>query len=157
MSLALDEILADADAALAGALDDDQTTHLHSMIRFMRCFERLAQEVSAGTISWHDVRPWGLRNAERLRSARKAMDEWQWGMGELLSHGGEEDRERGLLRRSQHAFAREVFRDTPADEFLDAYEDEETDQEFREEAERLALDAPDYVPSSHTWWRWRDS
>lgn len=29
-------------------------------------------------------------------------------------------------------------------------------EEFRNEAERIALDAPEWVPRSHAWWRWPD-
>lgn len=37
----------------------------------------------------------------------------------------------------------------------DEDEDEEIDREFREEAGRIAIDPPDWMPVTHTWWRWR--
>ena len=148
------EILAEADVALAAALDGDLRVRLDAMTRFMQSFERLAREVAKGTATWDEVRPWATRNADRLVAADDAVSDWEVEMCQIF-HGGEEDAERALDRRSQHALAREVFRGTPADELLAAYEDEQVDRDFRDEAERLALDAPDYVPRTHTWWRWQ--
>lgn len=59
--------------------------------------------------------------------------------------------------RAQYAFAREAFRDTPADALLAEFEDAEVDQEFHDEAVRLDLFAPSFVPRSHTWWTWSTS
>ena len=64
-----------------------------------------------------------------------------------------EEVEAALDRRSQHAFARELFRDAPADELLARYDDPKVDEDFRAAAEHVALDAPSYVSASHPWWR----
>jgi len=144
-----DEILADADSALAATIEGERRDRLDAMTRFMRSFEQLAREVATGTATWDDVRPWAVRNSERLVAARDALCDW-----EIFYGGGEEEAEWALDRRSQHALARELFRGTPADELLASYEDEEMDREFREQADRVALDGPSWYPRSHTWWRW---
>ncbi|WP_394849994.1 hypothetical protein LZC95_21365 [Pendulispora brunnea] len=154
MTFVIDETLAEAEAELRASLQGEPRESLGSITRFMKCFERLAREVAVDEGTWNDFRPWALRNADRLRMARLAMDDWQLEMGALFYGGGEERMEWALLRRSQHAFAREVFRNTSADEFLAAYEAEDVDEDFHEGAERAGLDAPDYVPKTHTWWRW---
>ncbi len=156
MSTITDAILADADAALAASLEGEPRKRLTSMTHFMMCFERLAREVAKGNATWDEARPWALRNAERLCATEDTMSDWEVEMGRTFYHGGEEEAERALKRRSQHAFARELFRGTPADDCLAAFEAEDVDHDFQDEAERLALDAPDYVPRTHTWWRWRD-
>jgi hypothetical protein len=152
---ATDEILTDADAALTAAIEGVPRARLDAMTKFMLSFERLAREVAGGAATWDDLRPWAVSRAERLCSAHDALTDWEFEMGQIFYHGGEEDAERALRRRSQHALARELFRDTPADEMLAAYEDEEVDREFRDEAERIAIDALDWVPPSHVWWRRR--
>jgi len=147
-------ILAEAEAELTTALTSDPHERLMAMTRFMHAFEQIGREVAAGAATWDDTRPWAARNAERLQSARSALNAWEFEMGQLFYHGGEEDALRAFNRRTQHAFAREVFRDTPADEMLANYEDDEVDAEFHDEAERLALDGPSWAPRTHTWWRW---
>jgi len=120
----------------------------------MRSVQRLAEAVAAGITTWDALRPWARVHAEAVCAADPAISDWELDMGRFLYRGGEEGIEWALDRRSQHAFARELFRDTPADELLAAYEDAEVDKDFREAAARVALDAPDYVPTTHTWWRW---
>ena len=148
-----DEILAEADAALAAAQEGDSRARLDAITKFMLSFERLAREVASGAVTWDELRPWAVRRVEWLCSAHDALTDWEFEIGQIFYHGGEEDAERALRRRSQHALAREMFRDTAAEDMLAAYEDEEVDREFRNEAERIAIDALDWVPSSHTWWR----
>ncbi|HWO19742.1 MAG TPA: hypothetical protein VNO30_13245 [Kofleriaceae bacterium] len=123
----------------------------------MRCFEQLAQEIARGNATWDVVRLWTRERAERVQAARRALGDWQLEIGRIFydPSGNEVDAEAALDRRSQHAFAREAFRDTPVDAMLAEFEDAEVDQDFKEEAERLALDAPSYAPASHTWWRRR--
>jgi len=147
-------ILAEAEAELTAALSTDPHKRLAAINRFMKALERVARQVAAGEASWDDTRPWAARNAEKLRSARQALSDWEVEMGRFVHEGGEERIEWGLDRRSQHAFAREVFRDTPADEMLAAYEDDDEDKDFREAAELAALDGPSWLPRTHTWWRW---
>jgi hypothetical protein len=150
-----DDILAAADAALATVLETQGRERLDAMTRFMRSFEQLAREVARGTATWDATQAWAIRNAERFVAAEDALSDWEVEMAQIF-HGNEEDAERALDRRSQHAVAREVFRGTTADELLAAYEDKGVDREFQEEAERLALDGPSWFPRTHTWWRWRD-
>jgi len=150
----IDTILAEAEADLTAALSSNPHERLAAMTRFMQAFERIGREVAEGTVNWDDTRPWAARNAERLRSARQALTTWELEMGQIFYGGGEEDALRALVRRSQHALACEVFRDTPAAELLAGYDDDEVDAEFRDEAERLALDGPSWLPRPHTWWRW---
>lgn len=149
-----EKILAEADSALAAACEGEPRARLEAMTRFMRTFEQLAREVAKGAATWDEARLWASRNAGRLVAAEEALADWEVEMCRIYYSGGEEEAERALDRRSQHALARELFRDTPADELLASYEDKHLDQEFREQAERVALDGPDYVPRSHTWWRW---
>jgi hypothetical protein len=150
---AIDKILADSELALEAARGDDPRARLDAITRFMLSFEQLAREVASGASTWDELRPWAVRNAERLCSAHDALTDWEFEIGRIFYHGGEEDAERALRRRSQHALARELFRGTAADEMLAAYEDEEVDREFRDEAERITIDALDWIPPSHTWWR----
>lgn len=145
--------LAEADAELTAALEGDQRAKLDAMTKFMLSVEQLAREVASGGATWDEMRSWAVCHADKLCSAHDALTDWEFEMGQIFYHGGEEDAERALRRRSQHALARELFRDTPADAMLAAYEDEEVDREFRDEAERIAIDAPDWIPSSHIWWR----
>jgi hypothetical protein len=150
-----DDILATADSALATALESEGRERLDAMTRFMRSFEQLAREVAEGTATWEETRPWAARNADRFVAVEDALSDWEVEMAQIF-HGNEEDAERALDRRSQHALAREVFRGTAADELLAAYEDEDVDREFHDEAQRLALDGPTWLPRTHSWWRWRD-
>lgn len=122
----------------------------------MRSFDQLAREVAKGAATWDETRGWAIRNAERVVAAEAALSDWEIEMGRIF-HGNEEDAERALDRRSQHALAREVFRGTPADELLAAYEDADVDREFQDEAQRLALDGPSWLPRTHTWWRWQQA
>jgi hypothetical protein len=151
----IDDILAAADTALTAALKSQGRERLEAMTQFMSSFERLAREVAKGTATWDETRPWATLNVDRFIAAEDALSDWEVDMAQIF-HGNEEDAERALDRRSQHALAREVFRGTAAEEILGAYEDKDVDREFQEEAQRLALDAPSWIPRTHTWWRWRE-
>jgi hypothetical protein len=155
--MATQQILAEADAALTAALDTtaERNARRDAMKLLMRTFETLAKDVDAGTASWDDAREWGRRNAERFCDARDALADWQAELAKLFDYGNEEEIEWALDRRSQHAFAREVFRDTEADELLATYETAEGDAELRERAELVKLEGPSYAPRTHTWWFWR--
>jgi hypothetical protein len=157
--MSIDSILREADLALADSLQSDEKERLEAMTRFMRCFEHLAKEIAEGNATWDEVRPWAAERAERVQAARPALAAWQHELGRIfyIAPRGEEEAEAALDRRSQHAFAREAFRDTPVDAMLAEFEDAEVDQDFRDEAIRIALDAPSYAPASHTWWRRRDT
>jgi hypothetical protein len=126
------------------------------MTRFMECFEHLARDVAKGVADWDQARPWAMRNAERLRAAREALSDWDLATGQIFYGGGEEAAESALHRRSQFALVRELFRDTAAEEMLLGYEAHDLDQDFHEQAARLVLDAPDWVPRSHSWWWWQE-
>jgi hypothetical protein len=91
-----------------------------------------------------------------LQAARSAFGDWQLELGRIfyVAARGEEEAEAALYRRSQFAFAREVFRDTSVEPMLTKYEDAEVDQDFQDEAVRLELFAPSFIPRSHTWWSW---
>jgi hypothetical protein len=150
-----DDILAAADTALAMALNSQGRERLDAMTAFMHSFERLAREVASGMTTWDEMRPWATQIADRFVAAEDALSDWEVEMARIF-HGNEEDAERALDRRSQHALARELFRGTAADEMLAAYEDEDVDREFQDEAQRLALDGPRWLPRTHNWWRWQD-
>jgi hypothetical protein len=154
--MSIEPILRDADLALAASFQSDEKARLEAMTRFMSCFEQLAQEIANGNATWDAVRPWARERAERLRAARPALADWQLELGRLFYSPSrdEVDAEAALYRQSQHAFAREVFRDTPVDAMLAEFEDAEVDQEFHDEAIRLDLFAPSFIPRSHTWWTW---
>jgi hypothetical protein len=156
--MTLEAILQSADRALADARQNDPNVRFEAITRFMGAFNALAREIASGNGSWESVRPWAREAVERVRAARSALAVWEVAIGQLFysPSGDETDAEAALERRSQHAFAREAFRGTPVDSMLAEVEDAEVDKDFHEEAERLALDAPSWVPRSHTWWRWRD-
>lgn len=155
--MSIESILHDADRALADSLQSDEKARLEAMTRFMRCFEQLAKAISEGNGTWDAVRPWAREATDRVQAARRALGDWQIDLGRIFYNpsGDEVDAEAALDRRSQHAFAREAFRDTLVDAMLAEFEDAEVDQDLRDEADRLALDAPSYAPPSHTWWRRR--
>jgi hypothetical protein len=71
-------------------------------------------------------------------------------------HGGEEEGLRALNWRSQRAVASALFAGTPAAAVLAEHDDSELDEQMTAEAQRIALDAPDWVPRSHHWWRWTE-
>jgi len=148
-------ILAEADSALLTSLNSDGPVRLQAMTDFMNSLERLARAVADGQDTGA-ARPWAIHTAEQLYLAGGALSDWEQELGELFYGGGEERAERALVRRSQRAIARELFRDTRADELLAAYEDEDVDRDLLDRAERLALDRPSWVPRSHTWWRSRE-
>jgi len=156
--MTVETILQEADRTLAESLQGDPNARMDAITRFMRSFEELARQIASGGGTWDDVRSWARDAVERVRAARLALADWEIAMGQLFykPSGDETDAEAALDRRSQHAFAREVFQGTPVDLMLAEFEDAEVDQDFHEEAERLALDAPSWVPRSHTWWRWRE-
>lgn len=149
-----DEILARADKALSITTSEDKHASLRAITELMKSFELIARKVAHGDATWDAARAWALANEAPFRAARAALQAWELEKAELFYHGGEEEAERALARRSQRAFARELFRGTPADEMLSSFDDEEIDEEFRAEAERIAIDAPDWVPRGHRWWRW---
>jgi hypothetical protein len=155
----LANILETADRALADAQQGELPGRVDAITRFMRAFEDLARQIAIGSGTWENVRPWALGAVDRVQAVRSALADWEIEMGNLFYRpsGDEVDAEAALDRRSQHAFAREAFRGTPVDAMLAEFEDAEVDQDFHEEAARLALDAPSWVPRSHAWWRWRDS
>lgn len=146
-----EELLREATAGLDAAVDGS----VAGITTVMTTIERYAREVAAGHLSWDDARVWAAQNAERVAAARPAFQAWQLKMADFY-HGGEEEAEWALTRRSQFEFMRDLFRGTAGEGFLENWVDEELDHDFGNEAQRLGLDPPDYVPRSHLWWRWRD-
>lgn len=137
-------------------LDEAGLKHeqFNTMRQLMETFELLGMEVLEGKSTWSKARPWSLQNATRFAMATDALRLWEDEIRRDFRCGGEEGRNRALNRRSQHAVAQVLFSGTPAGELLASHNDEEFDRELRLEAERIALDAPDWVPRSHDWWRW---
>lgn len=152
----LEEILAQADDALSSASIGEVEERRDAIGKLMRCFEQLAREIVQGATTWEAMAPWATRNAERVRAAREAIKAWDAETGDLFysPNGGEEEAEAALKRRSRHAFAREIFRGTSAEDLLASLDSEEFDRDLHEEAVRLELFAPSYVPRSHGWWAW---
>lgn len=148
-----EHLLATLDASLAATQSGDDRQRYEALTSFMLSLELLAREIARGAITWEALHAWAAPRADRLCSVRDALTDWEYEMGRIFSHGGEEEAELALRRRSQHALARELFRGTAAEELLASYEDEQFDGELRAEAERIAIDALDWVPHSHTWWR----
>jgi hypothetical protein len=152
----LDEILTAADDALAAARSDEEAVRVRAMTAFMEAIEQIAHAIEAGA-SRDDALRWAGQRAEKLLALENAMTDWQLALGHLFYDvGGEEHVERALLWRSQHALAREIFRDTPVDALLESYEDAKVDADLRDEARRIAIDGPNWAPRTHTWWRWPD-
>jgi hypothetical protein len=152
--LNVEQILAQADGALAKASIGEPTARREAIGKLMQCFEQLAREVAQGVTSWEAVRSWAQQNAERVRAARQTIKAWDAETGDMFysPSGGEEEAEAVLKRRSRLAFAAEVFRGTSAAEALAGLESEEFDRDLHEEAARLELFAPSYIPRSHHWW-----
>jgi len=153
--MTIEEILHDADLALADAGDSDPARRLAAITRFMRAFEDAAKEIAITKNDWDTVRSWARTVVDRVLAVRAAVGAWEIEMGQLFFSAtrDERDAEAALDRRSQHAFAREAFRDTPVDTLFADAEDAEVDQDFHHAAVLLALDKPSYAPASHTWWR----
>lgn len=144
--------LAEAEAALrAAAITSPEDTR---PIRwFMLAVEQLVRSVAAGTLRWEETAEGAHEHADQVMAARRAFGEWAMELGSIFySSGGEEGTESALRRRSQQAFARELFKGTAADAMLAMSEDAEVDQGFRQETVRIGLSAPEYIPESHTWW-----
>ncbi|NJO32614.1 MAG: hypothetical protein HC869_05260 [Rhodospirillales bacterium] len=152
----LEQILNHAEAALAAAGDADADTRLAAMITFMAQIERIARLVMVGAATWEAAKPWAERNAKSAIAARRGFEDWCLETGDLFYGGGEEGAERALERRSRFALAHDLFRGTEAEEWLEGYQTEDVDQDYREQAEQCGLDPPDWVPRSHTWWLWRE-
>lgn len=150
----MSEVFDHADTALTTSVEGPAKARLQAMAEFMRCIEQLARDLSTNTADWQLARLWAARNANRLRTARETLSDWDLETGRVFYGGGEEAVERALQRRSQFALARELFRDTAAEEMLFGYDAQDVDQEFREQAERLGLEPPEWLPPSHTWWSW---
>ncbi|MEZ4363306.1 MAG: hypothetical protein R3B48_24230 [Kofleriaceae bacterium] len=152
----LDEILDGAAGALGAANSEDAAERLLHMNHFMLAFERLSQLNLDRLDALPAVRTWATKNARPLMAARRALEDWSLESGRLFYGGGEEEAERALERRSRFQVVCEVFRATDAGEWLQAFASDDVDQDYREQAAQCALDPPDWVPRSHTWWYWRE-
>lgn len=152
----LEKILAQADEALSKASIGEPEAQRDAIGKLMQCFEQLAREVAQGTMTREAVTAWAERNAERVRATRQAFKAWDAETGDMFyaPSGGEEEAEAALKRRSRQAFALEIFRGTQAEEVLAGLDSEEFDRDLHDEADRLELFAPSYIPRSHTWWIW---
>jgi hypothetical protein len=144
-------LLADAASSLRAAQDPIEGAE--GMKRFMRAVEQLARTVEVGTATWGELGPWAGEQLETLLAAKPALRAWETEMGGMFyDSDGVESTEAALRGRSQHAFARELFNGTAADDMLAAFEDADVDEDFRRETERIGLSTPTYVPATHTWW-----
>jgi hypothetical protein len=151
----LEQILKEAESALSASSQEDDNTHRAAMTKFMAAMKRIARMVVAGNATWDAVRPWAKHNANQVISARRGFEDWSGETYRIFYGGGEEEAERALERRSLLEFVLTLFRGTEAEEWLDGFETDDVDQDYREQAEQCGLDPPDWVPPSHTWWRWR--
>jgi hypothetical protein len=152
----LDEILEKAATDLVAANSEDGGERLRYMGSFMMAFEKVARLMPWPSPPSQALRLWAIQNALLLMDTRRALEDWSLESGRLFYGGGEEEAERALERRSRFQLACDVFRETAAEDWLEAYASDEVDQDYREQAEQCGLDPPDWVPRSHTWWRWRD-
>jgi hypothetical protein len=144
-------ILATLEAALIAAADPDEAVHREAMAAFMAGFEQLARQAT----DWEQLRPWAAAHAEQLLAAGDALADWSATTADIFYKRGEEGAELALERRSKFELVRQLFRGTEAESLVEACRDDEVDQEYREQALGLALDPPEWVPPSHTWWRWQ--
>jgi hypothetical protein len=153
-----DEILREADAALSDAIEAvrgaDRAEQWRAMQRFMATFERLGTAAGHGAAVWPEARAWALRTAPRFVLARDALGAWHDQMWHQLQDNGEQGAELALSWRSQSAIAELLFRGTPAAELLASHNEAQFDEELHDQAENVGMDAADWVPRSHTWWRW---
>jgi len=125
------------------------------MAEVMQAIWRVAKEVADGRLTWSDVRNCTSALSGALVDARNALDDWDCKTGDY-AQDGEDGAVLALERRSQLAFARQVFADTPADARLSLYEDAEFDAELHQLAVDFHLTPDDWVPRTHTWWWWPD-
>jgi hypothetical protein len=151
----IEHILADAEVALLASRVGDAQERQAAMNCFMTAFERVARRVAQGESTWADVHPWAVRNAFHLIDAFDELEQWSEGTATVFYRGGEEATEQALERRSKLEIVRDAFGGTVAEEWLRPFGSGGMDQEYREYAHGFGLDPPDWVPPSHTWWRWR--
>jgi hypothetical protein len=151
----VEKALCEASEALAAARSESQQDGLVAMSRFMQHVGHLAQLVARQETSWEVLRGWAGEHTEALRAARRALQAWDLVLGSLIYEGDEEQVEDALDKRSQRAFARELFHGTLAEEMLQAFDDDGVDRDLRARADAYFFDGPSWVPRTHTWWRWR--
>lgn len=143
--------------ALKDARVVEQAQYREAMRRFMQELVAIASASAGGAIWSQDDRAWARQHASLALEARDAFVDWSAQTGDLFYfQGGEEASERALERRSNLELARELLMGTEAEELLNACRSDDVDRDYREQAEQCGLDPPDWVPRSHTWWRWRD-
>jgi hypothetical protein len=146
-----EKTLAALEAALIAAADPHESAHREAMAAFMAGFEQLAREAT----DWDKLRPWAAEHAAQLLAAGAALADWSATTADIFYTRGEDGAELALERRSKFELVRQLFRGTEAESLVEACRDDEVDEEYREQAFGLALDPPDWVPPSHTWWRWQ--
>lgn len=147
---------AEAEDALSLASSEDRRAREAATQRLMKAVESLARSVAAGEATWDEARAWATARTKLVTSAIRSLTEWSADTAGLFYDGGEEEAEWALARRSRFELFRDLFTGTEAEEWLAPLTSEEVERDYREQAEQCGLDPPDWVPRSHTWWRWRD-
>lgn len=113
-----------------------------------------AEAVQRSEESWEPARTWARANAHLAISAYGAFENWSSTIAGVFYSGGEEEVERALIQRSQLELVRDLFHGTEAEEVLAPITSEEVEADYRQAAEQLYLEAPSWVPRSHSWWYW---
>jgi hypothetical protein len=138
-------LLEDASAALRD----------HDVVRFFGVMYVVGKAVTAGTTTWSEHAAWAREHASAVIAARPAFGTWSTENGHLFYDptGGLEEVEKAVRRRSELAFARDLFAGTPADEVLAELVSEEYEHDLHEEADRLDVFRPPTLPATHRWWK----
>ena len=137
--------------ALIAAADPDRAAYRVAMSAFMEGFKELACEAT----DWEQLRPWAAEQSKHLLAADQALADWSATTANIFYKGGEEGTELALERRSKLELVSDLFRGTEVESLVEACRDDEMDELYREQALGFAIDPPDWVPPSHTWWRWQ--
>lgn len=151
------ELLATLERCLiAGAADSTSSGQRLPLAPVAEATAIYAEAVARSEETWEPARTWARLNAHLAISAYSAFESWSSAIAGIFYSGGEEEIERALIQRSQLELVRHLFSGTEAEEVLAPITSEEVEADYRQAAARLHLEAPSWVPRSHSWWYWRD-
>jgi len=110
--------------------------------------------VSLRKANWAPVREGAAERAQLAIAAFSGFEAWSAAIAAEFYGGGEEHTERALTKHSQLRLLCELFRGTEAEVYLASLNSAETDRDYQMAAASLYLQAPEWVPQSHSWWYW---
>lgn len=131
----------------------EQRTDLAPLLQAASAY---AEEVARGEDTWEPIRQWAAANAQLAIDAQSGFESWSAAIADMFYGGGEEEVEKAFTQQSQLALLCDLFRGTEAEAGLALLDSAEVDEDYRRAAEQFHLEAPSWVPRSHSWWYWRD-